>query len=103
VCFFGHTHVQIVYWVSGSNFDVIVTGPEPVMALTLDPSARYLINPGSVGQPRDGDPRAAYATYDSETRELRLCRVPYAVDQAQAKIVKARLPEGLARRLGYGK
>jgi diadenosine tetraphosphatase ApaH/serine/threonine PP2A family protein phosphatase len=103
VCFFGHTHVQIVYWLSGSSFDVIVTGPDPVMTLTLDEDKRYLINPGSVGQPRDGDPRAAYATYDSATRELTLCRVPYAVEEAQAKIVSAKLPEGLARRLAYGK
>ena len=103
VCFFGHTHVQIVYWLSEGNFDVIVTGPEPILRLTLDVNKRYLINPGSVGQPRDGDPRAAYATYDSDTRELTLCRVPYAVEEAQAKIVGAKLPEGLARRLAYGK
>ena len=103
VCFFGHTHVQIVYWLSGSSFDLIVMGPDPVMTLILDVDKRYLINPGSVGQPRDGDPRAAYATYDSATRELTLCRVPYPVDRAQAKITSAGLPEGLARRLAYGK
>jgi len=103
VCFFGHTHVQIVYWLSGSSFDVILTGDEPTTEITLDEDRQYLINPGSVGQPRDGDPRAAYATYDSSTRLLALRRVPYAVAEAQAKITAAGLPEGLARRLALGK
>jgi diadenosine tetraphosphatase ApaH/serine/threonine PP2A family protein phosphatase len=64
---------------------------------------RYLINPGSVGQPRDGDPRAAYAVFDSETREVRLCRVPYRIDLAQVRINAAGLPASLARRLGLGR
>jgi predicted phosphodiesterase len=103
VCFFGHTHVQIVYWLSGSSFDVILTGDDPVTAIALEQDRHYLINPGSVGQPRDGDPRAAYATYDSSTRLLVLRRVPYPVAEAQAKITAAGLPEGLAKRLALGK
>lgn len=103
LCFFGHTHVQVVYWLSGSNFDVILTGDEPATEIALEENRRYLVNPGSVGQPRDGDPRAAYATYDSSTRLLVLRRVPYAVAAAQAKITAAGLPEGLARRLALGK
>ena len=62
-----------------------------------------MINPGSVGQPRDGDPRAAFGIFDSATNKVLLRRVPYDVSAAQAKIVKAGLPEGLARRLGVGK
>jgi diadenosine tetraphosphatase ApaH/serine/threonine PP2A family protein phosphatase len=103
VCFFGHTHVQVVYWLSGSSFDVIWTGDETATEVPLQRDRQYLINPGSVGQPRDGDPRAAYATYDSSTRLLVLRRVPYAVAEAQAKITAAGLPEGLARRLALGK
>jgi diadenosine tetraphosphatase ApaH/serine/threonine PP2A family protein phosphatase len=103
LCFFGHTHVQIVYWLSASTFDVIVTGAEDQVQITLDPERRYLVNPGSVGQPRDGDPRAAFATYDSDERLLTLDRVVYSVGDAQAKIAGAGLPEGLARRLSLGK
>jgi len=62
----------------------------------------YLINCGSVGQPRDGDPRAAYAIYDEERGEVELRRVPYAIEVAQAKILRAGLPEVLAERLSVG-
>jgi diadenosine tetraphosphatase ApaH/serine/threonine PP2A family protein phosphatase len=62
-----------------------------------------LINPGSIGQPRDGDPRAAYGLLDSEIQELKLFRVSYAVDRAQAKIRQAGLPEVLASRLAVGR
>jgi len=103
VCFFGHTHVQVGYWLSASGFDMIVTPDDPEVEIVLQPDRRYLINPGSVGQPRDGDPRAAFATYDSETRTVTLYRVPYDVAAAQAKIVAAGLPQGLAKRLTLGK
>lgn len=103
VCFFGHTHVQIAYWLSGDSFDVIVTGSDDETQITLDPSRRYLINPGSIGQPRDGDPRAAFATFDAAAGVVVLRRVPYPVNDAQAKIAAAGLPEGLARRLALGK
>jgi diadenosine tetraphosphatase ApaH/serine/threonine PP2A family protein phosphatase len=103
VCFFGHTHVQIAYWLDGGRFDVIVTGPDDETLVKLQPGRLYLINPGSVGQPRDGDPRAAFATYDSLAEIVALRRVPYPVNDAQAKIAAAGLPEGLARRLALGK
>jgi diadenosine tetraphosphatase ApaH/serine/threonine PP2A family protein phosphatase len=103
LCFFGHTHVQTVYWLSGSDFDVILTGPDAETTVPLDPGRRYLINPGSVGQPRDGDPRAAFALFDADAGVLSLRRVAYRVADAQAKIVRAGLPEGLARRLALGK
>jgi diadenosine tetraphosphatase ApaH/serine/threonine PP2A family protein phosphatase len=62
----------------------------------------YLVNPGSVGQPRDRDPRAAFALYDSESSVVTFRRVAYAVEQAQRKIRDAGLPELLASRLSLG-
>jgi diadenosine tetraphosphatase ApaH/serine/threonine PP2A family protein phosphatase len=62
-----------------------------------------LINPGSVGQPRDGDPRAAYSIVDTKERRVELFRVKYAVEAAQAKILEAGLPEVLAQRLAVGR
>lgn len=103
LCFFGHTHVAIGYWMSADTFDVIVPASEADTEIELVAERRYMINPGSVGQPRDGDPRAAFGIFDSATNKVLLRRVPYDVSSAQAKIVKAGLPEGLARRLGVGK
>ena len=102
-CFFGHTHVPIAYWLSASDFDAIIPTSDAETRIELGPDRRYLINPGSVGQPRDGDARAAYATYDSDTHDVRLFRVPYDVSSAQRKIAAAGLPDGLARRLALGK
>jgi diadenosine tetraphosphatase ApaH/serine/threonine PP2A family protein phosphatase len=62
-----------------------------------------LINPGSVGQPRDGDPRAAYALVDTKLRRIELYRVKYPVEEAQAKVMKAGLPDVLAQRLAVGR
>lgn len=103
LCFFGHTHVQVGYWMSLEEFDMIVPEPSGVTEIELLAGRRYLINPGSVGQPRDGDPRAGYGVYDSETKLVRLYRVEYDVATAQAHIIGAGLPEGLARRLAVGK
>jgi diadenosine tetraphosphatase ApaH/serine/threonine PP2A family protein phosphatase len=69
----------------------------------IQADAKYLVNPGSVGQPRDGDPRAAYAIVDEDRRRVELYRLPYAVGAAQAKIIAAGLPEVLAQRLGLGR
>ena len=68
----------------------------------LRPGMRYLINPGSIGQPRDRDPRAAYMTYDSDKKVVRWHRVAYPVDRAQQRILKAGLPKLLADRLAIG-
>ena len=62
-----------------------------------------MVNPGAVGQPRDGDPRAAYAVYDSTARTLTLARVEYDVERAQQRIRDAGLPDILARRLAVGR
>jgi diadenosine tetraphosphatase ApaH/serine/threonine PP2A family protein phosphatase len=71
--------------------------------MEVEPECGYLVNPGSVGQPRDGDPRAAYALYDSGTRVVAYCRVPYDVAAAQKKILEAGLRPILADRLRLGR
>ena len=84
---------------------VEVIGPSETREATilLRSDAKYLVNPGAVGQPRDGDPRAAYAIVDVERRQVELCRAQYPVEQAQAKIMEAGLPEVLAARLAVGR
>jgi diadenosine tetraphosphatase ApaH/serine/threonine PP2A family protein phosphatase len=69
----------------------------------LRAGCKYLLNPGSVGQPRDGDARAAYAIVDTVQRRVELFRLRYPVEETQAKIIKAGLPEVLAQRLGVGR
>jgi diadenosine tetraphosphatase ApaH/serine/threonine PP2A family protein phosphatase len=106
VCFFGHTHVPACYWIAdeepGDVFIVDVATDGPV-TLRIEPGKRYLVNPGAVGQPRDGDARAAFAIYDSESRTIQFQRVPYPVSIAQARILAAGLPDILAKRLGMGR
>ena len=107
VCLFGHTHVPVGYARHTVTGILNVITPEMVATaptmLTLNQDHQYLINPGSVGQPRDGDPRAAFAIHDTDTSSVEIIRVPYRVDQAQDKICAAGLPESLARRLGVGR
>jgi len=71
--------------------------------IVLVDGAKYLLNPGSVGQPRDGDSRAAYAIVDERRRRVELYRLRYDIGAAQAKVVKAGLPDVLAQRLGVGR
>lgn len=103
VCFFGHTHLPVVFARRGDELEAIVPEGDATEDVVLSPGVRYLVNPGSVGQPRDGDPRAAFATYDSATRTLRLSRVAYPVDVAQRRILAAGLPASLANRLAIGR
>ena len=106
VCFFGHTHVAVGFSRQEAGaLEVVVPeagAPDPTV-LALSNNRAYLINPGSVGQPRDGDPRAAYALYDDSRSRIEMVRVPYRVDLAQEKICAAGLPESLARRLAVGR
>lgn len=99
VCFFGHTHIAGCFT---HRDGVTHTLPRETRSLVLEPGARYLINPGAVGQPRDRDPRAAFVIYDSERRLVQWCRVEYPVGRAQARILKAGLPKVLADRLSLG-
>lgn len=104
VCFFGHTHLPIIYRrdKEGDAGFVPHMGDEDLQ-VPFDADARYLVNPGSVGQPRDGDPRAAFAIYDSDLRILTLRRVAYPVEAAQKRIFSAGLPPSLAHRLALGR
>lgn len=100
-CFFGHTHVPTVFERDGGG-EVRGRRIEGDERMTLDRGRRYLLNPGSVGQPRDGDPRAAFMVLDEESGEVSWHRVPYDVNGAQSRIKEEGLPEVLAARLGLG-
>src|SRR5262249_22826821 len=102
--FFGHTHLQGGFLCHRNGVRRLpkVRAKSEADTFQLDQDANYLINPGSVGQPRDGDPRAAYAIYEPETRLVTLCRVAYDVAAAQRKIFDAGLPDLLALRLSTG-
>jgi diadenosine tetraphosphatase ApaH/serine/threonine PP2A family protein phosphatase len=92
----------VVFHYENEAFDGFV--PEDAeTTIELGPNARYLVNAGSVGQPRDGDPRAAYGVYDSTARSLTLKRAVYPVDAAQRRILSAGLPASLANRLAVGR
>jgi diadenosine tetraphosphatase ApaH/serine/threonine PP2A family protein phosphatase len=69
----------------------------------IEDGVKYLINPGAIGQPRDGDPRAGYAIVDVEERSVELVRLAYPVDETRAKVVEAGLPEILGARLAVGR
>ena len=103
LCLFGHTHLPVMFRLLSDAFDGAAPDPDVETRLLIENGGRYLVNPGSVGQPRDGDPRAAYGLVDSEKREVRLRRVNYPVEKAQRKILAAGLPATLANRLALGR
>jgi len=97
LCFHGHTHLPAVFEKQGRVVTRSLNGTRMLMG------RKYFVNTGSVGQPRDGDPRSAYVVYDVEEKTLDLRRVAYDISVTQAKIRKAGLPERLAKRLELGK
>lgn len=105
--FFGHTHVQGAFLQQGAEWEERQPrgeeGDEPMSRVQMVDGERVLVNPGSVGQPRDRDERAAFAVYDSETRTVQFRRVAYDIEAAQAAIRAAGLPERLASRLASGR
>jgi predicted phosphodiesterase len=106
--FFGHTHLQGGFFANGSGADAFrpeyrTIGQAESVSLQLKSGARYLINPGSVGQPRDGDWRAAFALFDSEAQIVHFQRAPYNLKAAQDRIFAAKLPSRLATRLAAGR
>ena len=103
LCLFGHTHVQVGHYLSRDQFGLSTAGHQRPLTIPLDEANRYLINPGSVGQPRDGDPRAGFAVVDTAAREVTIHRVEYPVAQAQARILEEGLPDVLAQRLALGR
>ena len=102
--FFGHTHLQGGFRFYDETLHVLARPDESgTLALRLDDESVYLINPGSVGQPRDGDARAAYAIFDAKSHCVTYCRATYDVQRSQRKILDAGLPPSLAHRLTYGR
>lgn len=99
LCLYGHTHVALVFRLVGRAIGLV----SPIGGLDLEADAKYLVNPGSVGQPRDGDPRAAYAIFDAAAGRLELHRIEYPIAQTQQKMSMAGLPEPLIRRLAAGR
>lgn len=97
VCFFGHTHVPMAF--------IRDDGVQrfKIEELYVEPGKKYFINVGSVGQPRDGNWRAAYCTYDIEANCVEQHRVEYDLEKTQEKIIKAGLPDLLAERLSVGR
>lgn len=96
VCFFGHTHFPVV-----ASASRVWRGDEGVF--NLGSGGPYLVNPGSVGQPRDGDPRSSYVLWDTEARWVRFRRLDYDMARSQKRIAEVGLPGGLAGRLGVGR
>lgn len=100
LCFFGHTHLPVLYAQVDGRVAGRMLADDEEIAL---PEGRTLLNPGSVGQPRDGDPRASYLLFDPEARTARVRRVAYDIAGAQRKIRAAGLPDVLAERLAEGR
>jgi diadenosine tetraphosphatase ApaH/serine/threonine PP2A family protein phosphatase len=100
--FCGHVHVPMLYHLSstGKAGDF---APLPGVAIPLSSQRRWLAIPGSAGQPRDGDPAACYAIFDTTEHVLTFFRVPYDHEAAAAKVRAAKLPAALAQRLGGGR
>jgi len=107
--FYGHTHLQGWFGLDAENGALAMrpgyatSDQFEQMEVELERDAKYLVNPGSIGQPRDGDWRAAFALYDSERYAITFYRVPYDVKGAQKRILAAKLPERLATRLADGR
>ena len=97
LCFYGHTHLPIIF-----DKHRMVTR-KLYKKVVLELGRRYLVNVGSVGQPRDGDPRSAYVIYNPRNKEIELRRVEYDIKATQSKVRDADLPERLARRLELGR
>ena len=101
-CLVGHTHVAVIFLEPGRQHRAApAIVPEPGQVFSYRP-VRAIINPGSVGQPRDGDPRASYALLDTEAGQIEYRRETYAIQETQERIRAAGLPERLALRLSYG-
>lgn len=101
ICFIGHSHVPLMFAHSAerTEFHHVEDG----YVLELKPDSRYIVNPGSVGQPRDSDPRAAFAVWDTDANTVTFHRVTYDVAETQRRMRAAKLPSALAERLAVGR
>jgi predicted phosphodiesterase len=106
ITFFGHTHRQGGFMQNVLGLGVISFEPSPrklIWTCTVEEGATYLLNPGSIGQPRDGDSRAAYAIADLTRQTVEFWRVPYDIGAVQSRMQEALLPEALIERLSVGR
>jgi len=104
--FFGHTHIQGGFSFDGDSIQSIGPHPDPHMnrsVIRLQSGTRYLLNPGSIGQPRDGDPRAAFAILDLRNRAVEFWRTPYDISSVQERMERVGAPEALILRLAFGR
>lgn len=106
-CLVGHTHKPIIFRQEIGQEQLLPQALQPAIEIGLPiahakEQIRLIINPGSVGQPRDSDPRAAYAIYDDEEGTLTFHRVEYDISETQRRMKEAELPERLINRLEYG-
>jgi predicted phosphodiesterase len=102
VCVVGHSHAPALYLSDVSGCHSLEWTEAVPLSLIDTPKTRLMVNPGSVGQPRDRDPRASYALIDGKERILRLCRVPYDIGETQRRMTSLDLPAPLIRRLTFG-
>jgi predicted phosphodiesterase len=102
ISFFGHSHFPVVFALSPEAITTVLT-VAPSFRFKLRPGVRYLINPGSVGQPRDGSPLSSFAIFDGDTGTVTFHRLNYQVGRTQRKILDAGLPRPLADRLSIGR
>lgn len=100
LCFFGHTHCPGIF---SADSSMNVDDFQNTARFTLDDRKTFLVNPGSVGQPRDGDRRASFGLFDTATREFELVRAPYLFKLAAEKVIEVGLPPFLAERLSLGR
>jgi predicted phosphodiesterase len=103
LCLFGHTHYPVTFALTDGRVDVIGGATTLDGPILLQEGSKYLMNPGAVGQPRDGDARAAYAIADTTAKRVDLFRLAYPIEVTQAKVTKAGLPDVLAQRLAVGR
>jgi len=101
LCFVGHTHIALCMSRNGVQFPAS-SFPSHDDVIKIEEGFRYIINPGSVGQPRDKDKRAACMIYDSDKKEIRTIRLEYPLERTQEAMRKVRLPELLIDRLSVG-
>lgn len=98
ICFVGHSHTPVAF-IRDDRGEIAICDTTEI---SIEEGKKYIINEGSVGQPRDGDPRACYGVLDTDTKRFRLKRLPYPVDQVQKKMWKEHLPSFLIHRLSVG-
>ncbi|HHF43147.1 MAG TPA: metallophosphoesterase, partial [Candidatus Aminicenantes bacterium] len=101
LCFFGHTHLPRIY-IKRNNMVEEILIEKDKFQLKIEKEARYLINPGSLGQPRDRNPKLSFVIYNTTTNKITFHRLSYNLSQTQSRILQAGLPSALADRLALG-